>query len=48
MRKIFYLLIVGFFTSCGSGGGVKDSGAGERIITVSIVPFRYFVEAIAR
>ena len=46
MRKIFYLLIIIFFTSCGSGGGVKDSEAGERIITVSIVPFRYFVEAI--
>jgi zinc transport system substrate-binding protein len=47
VRKIFYLLILVVFTSCGGGGGVKDSEAGERIITVSIVPFRYFVEAIA-
>jgi zinc transport system substrate-binding protein len=47
VRKIFYLLIIIFFTSCGSRGGVRDSEAGKRIITVSIVPFRYFVEAIA-
>jgi zinc transport system substrate-binding protein len=46
VRKIFYLLIIVFFTSCGSGGGVRDSEAGKRIITVSIDPFRYFVEAI--
>ena len=46
VRKIFYLLIIVFFASCGRGGGVKDSETGERIITVSIVPFRYFVEAI--
>ncbi len=46
VRKIFYLLIIVFFTSCGRRGGVQDSEAGERIITVSIVPFRYFVEAI--
>jgi len=45
VRKIFYLLIIIFFTSC-SGGGVKDSEEGKRVITVSIVPFRYFVEAI--
>ena len=46
MRKIFYLLTIIFFTSCSRGGGTKDSDTGERIITVSIAPFRYFIEAI--
>jgi zinc transport system substrate-binding protein len=46
VRKIFYFLIIVFFSSCGRGGGVKDFETGGKIITVSIVPFRYFVEAI--
>ncbi len=46
MKKIFYLLPLIFFASCGHGDGVKNSGSDERIITVSIAPFRYFIEAI--
>jgi zinc transport system substrate-binding protein len=42
VRKIFLLFAIIVFTSCGRS--VKDSG--ERIITVSISPFKYFVEAI--
>jgi len=34
------------FASCGRGCGSKDAGTGEKIITVSIAPFKYFVEAI--
>jgi zinc transport system substrate-binding protein len=43
MRKIFYFLVVLFIISCGRQG--KDPG--ELIITVSIAPFKYFVEQIA-
>jgi zinc transport system substrate-binding protein len=43
MRKIFFLLIALFALSCGSNS--PDSG--NKIITVSIAPFRYFVEQIA-
>lgn len=43
MRKIFCFLIAGFFLSCGR----HSSDTGNRIITVSIAPFKYFVEAIA-
>jgi len=43
MRKIFFLLITGLMISCGRNGA--DSG--NKIITVSIAPFKYFVEQIA-
>ncbi|MGA2407448.1 MAG: zinc ABC transporter substrate-binding protein [Bacteroidales bacterium] len=43
MRKIFCFLITGLMISCGLN--VADSG--NRIITVSIAPFKYFVEEIA-
>jgi zinc transport system substrate-binding protein len=42
VRKIFCLLGLVLFASCGRG--VTDSG--EKIITVSIAPFKYFVKAI--
>jgi zinc transport system substrate-binding protein len=43
MRKIFFLLITFLMISC--VGNVRDSGS--KIITVSIAPFKYFVEEIA-
>jgi zinc transport system substrate-binding protein len=43
MRKIFFLLIICFAVSCSNHG--DDSG--NKIITVSIAPFKYFVEKIA-
>jgi zinc transport system substrate-binding protein len=43
MRKIFCFLIVVFIISCGR----QRAYTGERIITVSIAPFKYFVEEIA-
>lgn len=43
MRKIFSFLIIVLIISCGR----KGTDAGERIITVSIAPFKYFVEEIA-
>jgi zinc transport system substrate-binding protein len=43
MRKIFCFLIIVFIISCGRQG----TDTGERIITVSIAPFKYFVEEIA-
>ena len=43
MRKVFCFLIFVFIISCGRQGTDK----GERIITVSIAPFKYFVEEIA-
>jgi zinc transport system substrate-binding protein len=43
MRKIFFFLIVCSAISCGHD--VTDSG--NKIITVSIAPFKYFVEEIA-
>ena len=43
MRIIFFLLIICFTTSCGRDG--TDSG--NKIITVSIAPFKYFIEEIA-
>jgi zinc transport system substrate-binding protein len=42
VRKIFFLLAVIIFYSCSRDG--KDTGG--KIITVSIAPFKYFVEAI--
>jgi zinc transport system substrate-binding protein len=42
VRKIFYLLVIILLTSCNP----KGSDTGQRIITVSIAPFKYFVEAI--
>ncbi|MCX6325264.1 MAG: zinc ABC transporter substrate-binding protein [Bacteroidia bacterium] len=43
MRKFFSILIIVFINSCGRQG--TNTGAG--IITVSIAPFKYFVEEIA-
>jgi len=43
MRKLFFFLIICFTISCGHD--VADSG--NKIITVSIAPFKYFVEEIA-
>lgn len=43
MRKIFYFLVIIFIFSCGRKGGDER----ERTITVSIAPFKYFVEQIA-
>jgi zinc transport system substrate-binding protein len=42
VRKIFLLFTIIFFSSCGH----KSSDVHERIITVSIAPYKYFVEAI--
>jgi zinc transport system substrate-binding protein len=42
VRKIFLLLAIIFSFSCGR----KGPDTGERIITVSIAPFKYFVKAI--
>jgi len=42
VRKIFLLFTVIFFSSCGHRG----SDIHERIITVSIAPYKFFVEAI--
>jgi zinc transport system substrate-binding protein len=42
VRKIFLLLAILFFSSCSPGG----TDTGERIITVSIAPFKYFVSKI--
>jgi zinc transport system substrate-binding protein len=44
MKKISFLLLLVLLVSCKSGHNNKP---GERIITVSIAPFGYFVEAIA-
>ena len=43
MRKIFLLLLACIFISCGRDA--DDSR--DKIITVSIAPFKYFVEEIA-
>jgi zinc transport system substrate-binding protein len=43
MRKIFFLLISCFALSCGR----NSADSGNKIITVSIAPFKYFVEEIA-
>jgi zinc transport system substrate-binding protein len=43
MRKILFFLITVLFISCGRNG----SDQGNKIITVSIAPFKYFVEEIA-
>jgi len=43
MRKIFFFLIVVFLFSCVQ----QRADNGKGIITVSIAPFKYFVEAIA-
>ena len=42
MRKIFFLLAIIFFSSCSRSG----TDTGKRVITVSIAPYKYFVEAI--
>jgi zinc transport system substrate-binding protein len=43
MRKIFFLLFTILTVSCGR----NIPGSGNKIITVSIAPFKYFVEQIA-
>lgn len=43
MKKAFFLLILGVFVSCSRSG----NNTTEKIITVSIAPYKYFVEAIA-
>ena len=43
MRKYFWFLLTVFCISCGR----NDRGSGDKIITVSIAPFKYFVEEIA-
>lgn len=43
MRNIFCFLTVVFIVSCGR----QRTDTGEKIITVSIAPFKYFVEEIA-
>ena len=43
VRKLFLLFAIIFFSSCGHAG--IDSG--NKIITVSIAPFKYFVKEIA-
>jgi zinc transport system substrate-binding protein len=44
MKRITFLLFIIAFLSCNRHQG---SSPGERIITVSIAPYKYFVEAIA-
>jgi len=43
MRKICLFLFTGMLLSCGS----NSNDSGSRIVTVSIAPFRYFVQEIA-
>jgi zinc transport system substrate-binding protein len=43
MRKLYFLLIIPFIMSCTQHG----TNAGDKIITVSIAPFKYFVKEIA-
>lgn len=43
MRKVLCLVILILIASCGR----QSNSSNERIITVSIAPFKYFVEAIA-
>jgi zinc transport system substrate-binding protein len=43
MRKILYFLVLVFIISCSR----KGADPGERIITVSIAPYKYFVDQIA-
>jgi zinc transport system substrate-binding protein len=43
MRRLFYLFTLLFLTSCHNNA----AGPGNKIITVSIAPFSYFVEQIA-
>ncbi len=44
MKRILFLLLLALVVSCGRKGGEPE----KKIITVSIGPFRYFVEAIAK
>jgi zinc transport system substrate-binding protein len=46
VRNILYLLSIIIFASCGRRGPDTNRDTGERIITVSIAPYKYFVEAI--
>jgi zinc transport system substrate-binding protein len=42
VRKVFFILSLVLFSACTS----RNPESGEKIITVSIAPFKYFVEAI--
>jgi zinc transport system substrate-binding protein len=44
MRKCFFLIIIIFIVSCGR----QERESGSRVITVSIAPFKYFIEEIAK
>lgn len=44
MKKAFFLLLVALFASCSYQ---KSNNSSEKIITVSISPFKYFVDAIS-
>lgn len=44
MKKVTFLICLVIIISCGRH---NDNKSGERIITVSIAPYKYFVEAIA-
>jgi zinc transport system substrate-binding protein len=46
MRKILLLPSIFMFVACGHGGNSSDADSGRKIITVSIAPFKYFVQAI--
>ena len=46
MRKIFFLPAIILFASCGRCCADSDIDKEEKIITVSIAPYKYFVEAI--
>jgi zinc transport system substrate-binding protein len=43
MKRVFYLLITVLIISCGR----KSYNSGDKIISVSIAPFKYFIEEIA-
>lgn len=44
MKNLLCLILLVSFVSCGRKGNVPE----EKIITVSIAPFKYFIEAIAK
>src|SRR5512133_2003359 len=44
MKKAFFLLVLVMLTACNYQ---RSNSSSEKIITVSIAPYKYFVEAIA-
>lgn len=44
MKKAFFLLVLAILASCSNR---KSNNSSEKIITVSIAPYKYFVDAIA-